>query len=82
MKCTHVQLPNGINAIVCGRVRRQRCACGKTATRACDWKVPGGKTCDAPLCKGCTHSPAPDKDLCSPHKKMWQWHPSNPEAST
>ena len=27
---------------------------------------------DKPICDRCTHSPAPDKDLCPAHAKQWQ----------
>lgn len=71
MTCTHVQLPDGGTAIVCGPT--QRCKCGNKATLLCDWKVPSKKsgTCDAKLCAKCTSSPAPDKDLCSKHATEW-----------
>lgn len=77
MKCTHVQLPGGASAIVCGpRPRSRRCAsCGCLTTaaelRECDWKVGDGKTCDRLICVGCTHVPAPGKDLCPEHAKIW-----------
>ncbi len=75
MPCEHVTLPGGIHAIVCtSRGRRKRCACGQPATQECDWKVPGKKsgTCDRPICKACTHVPAPDKDLCPQHAAEWK----------
>lgn len=74
MACQHVTLPGGGSAIVCGTRSRQRCACGKPATLACDWKVPTKKsgTCDAPICARCTTSPAPDKDLCPSHAKAYE----------
>jgi hypothetical protein len=31
-----------------------------------------GKTCDRLICVGCTHSPAPDKDLCPEHAAIWK----------
>jgi hypothetical protein len=73
MPCEHVTLPGGVHAIVCSG-RRNRCACGAPATLACDWKVPGRKsnTCDAPICRTCTHVPAPDKDLCPAHAAEWK----------
>lgn len=74
MPCSHVKLPGGVSAIVCTSGRRKRCACGKPSTRLCDWKVPGKKsgTCDQPICAGCTHVPAPDKDLCPKHAAEWK----------
>ena len=63
MPCTPTRTLHGV-AIVCTRGRR--CPCGRPATLECDWKVPTRKsgTCDAPICTGCTTSPAPGKDLC------------------
>lgn len=76
MACEHVQLPDGGSAIVCGRGRKPKCACGAPSTLACDWKVPSRQsgTCDAPLCGKCGTSPAPGKDLCPAHAKAWsEW---------
>lgn len=74
--CTRVAIPGGGVAIVCGSVRR--CACGRKATRLCDWKVRTRKsgTCDKPICDRCTTSPAPDKDLCAAHAAQWAEHPA------
>jgi hypothetical protein len=74
MPCTHVTLPGGESAIVCTSGRAQRCACGRRSTRLCDWKVAGKRsgTCDRPLCAACTHSPAPEKDLCPDHAAEWK----------
>ena len=62
MHCQHIG-----SAIVCGPT--QRCKCGNRATLLCDWKVPSKRsgTCDAPICRRCTTSPAADKDLCQTH---------------
>jgi hypothetical protein len=75
MPCEHVKLSGGGNAIVCTTSRRQKCmACGKPANLLCDWKVPTRRsgTCDKPICEACTHSPAPDKDLCPVHAEVWR----------
>jgi hypothetical protein len=77
MTCEHVSLPGGGSAIVCSSGRSKRCACGGRATLLCDWKVPSRRsgTCDAPICRRCTVSPASDKDLCPDHAeayKTWQ----------
>lgn len=66
MVCQQVTLANGAKAIVCGSQRFQRCSCGQIATLLCDWKLQVG-TCDAPICTGCTTSPAANKDLCLKH---------------
>jgi hypothetical protein len=74
MVCAVVKLPTGGAAIVCTTTRRRRCACGRTASLLCDWKVPKNPsgTCDAPLCERCTSSPAPQKDLCPRHADQWR----------
>lgn len=66
MGCQHVRIGDS-QAIVCAP--KQRCNCGRRATRLCDWKVPMKKsgTCDAPLCERCAIVPAPGKDLCQAH---------------
>jgi len=74
MTCEHVQLPGGGFAIVCSSGRTKRCSCGRRADLLCDWKVPSRRsgTCDAPICRRCTVSPAPDKDLCPQHAKAFE----------
>lgn len=75
MTCHHVQLENGARAIICTSERKKRCVqCGKPADLLCDWKVPSRRsgTCDKPICGNCTHSPAPDKDLCPDHAAEWK----------
>lgn len=74
MACAHVTMPDGGKAIVCSSHRRQRCACGTRANRACDWKIPTRKsgTCGAPICARCSTSPAPDKDLCPKHAAAFE----------
>lgn len=81
MACQHVTMPGGGTAIVCSSHRRQRCACGRNATLLCDWRVPGKKsgTCDEPICRWCTTSPAKDKDLCRDHAAAYtKWLASRP----
>lgn len=86
MPCDRVTLPDGTAAIVCSRgPRRARCACGKPATRLCDWKVPGRRsgTCDAPICASCATSPAPDKDICPAHAPALRaWQETRPQAAS
>lgn len=74
MPCNVVPLPGGGRAIVCTSRSRQHCACGAVSTQLCDWKVPSKRsgTCDKPLCRRCTHVPAPDKDLCPAHAAEWK----------
>lgn len=75
MTCTPVTLENGTRAIVCGpRQKKARCSsCGKPADLLCDWKVKSRRsgTCDAPICRDCTHKPARGKDLCPAHRDEW-----------
>lgn len=74
MPCERVTLPGGITAIVCSSRTPKRCACGARATQECDWKVPTRQsgTCDRPICRRCSHVPAPDKDLCPEHAAEWK----------
>ena len=92
MHCAHVKLTDGTVAIVCtsGRRRPHRCvSCGAAAGLQCDWKLGGGKTCDAWICAGCAQHVGPDKDLCPKHQvthKEWQARraarPLDPRPST
>lgn len=91
MKCSYLDLGNGQRAIVCGsrRYKVETCACGKPATRLCDWilvepqvplfaiDVTTIKTCDIAICSSCTSSPAPGKDLCPLHAAQWANDPRN-----
>lgn len=77
MACELMSLPGGGAPIVCGRTKRQRCACGKVATRLCDWKIEGKRpaTCDSPICSTCATRPAPEKDLCPDHARAFaEWN--------
>ena len=84
MKCSRITV-GGTEAIVCGSQRIQTCACGKAATRLCDWKKGPMTTCDAPICDDCTTHPAmgqprlveKNKDLCKRHAEIWAKHPAN-----
>lgn len=80
MKCTHLNLGDGMQAIVCGGRRVHTCACGRPSTKLCDWKIGRGRTCDKRLCDECAYSPAPEKDLCPTHAEAWKRHPKNTEA--
>ena len=77
MPCTHVKLPGGVSASVCGsgRPRPTYCtACDKVAPFRCDWKTGGGKTCSLPICIHHAEQVAEDKHLCPKHSKAWaQW---------
>lgn len=73
MTCHTVKLPGGGAAIVCERGPRPKpkyCACGAKATRLCDAPTGKGRTCDRPLCDGCTSSPAPEVDHCPEHSNQ------------
>ena len=88
MTCETVRLGDGTTAIVCSRSKRPRCVgCGNPASLECDWRVKTRRsgTCDRPLCAACTHSPAPDKDLCPEHAAIWlrdpRSRPANPTTA-
>lgn len=74
MPRTHLKLPNGMNAIVCGaRPRMRKCSCGAPGSLLCDWKIDkNGKTCDRAICSACSESPAPGKDLCPAHQLAYK----------
>lgn len=74
MPCEHVAMPGGGTAIICTSRSRQRCGCGRPATLLCDWLVPTKRsgTCDEPICRTCSMSPAPEKDLCAGHAAAWE----------
>lgn len=78
MGCERVEVPGGW-IIHCsrGRLRAHCSVCGREATQRCDWKLKGsklGQTCDRWLCRTCSFTPAPDKDLCPVHRKMYdEW---------
>jgi len=67
MPCTRIG-----NAIVCGPAPRPRkcVGCGQS-TKANRLRL-CGKTCDKPVCVGCTTMPAPAKDLCPNHAAQWK----------
>jgi hypothetical protein len=73
MICAHVDIGNGVTAIVCRSRTTKRCkSCGKAAERECDFPLSGakqGQTCNAPLCARCASRPLPDTDLCPPHAR-------------
>ena len=69
MVCERVRIGE-IEAIVCGPRRpRRRCACGRWATRECDYPAPHrkSKTCDKPLCDVCAVRVGPNRDYCPGH---------------
>jgi hypothetical protein len=58
------------NAIICTRERPRRCRyCGRSANLLCDFPLPGGKTCDAPICPSCSFPIGPNADYCKVHPK-------------
>ena len=80
MKCDYVKLPGGGAAIVCSsggrgyRERAHRCACRQLARLQCDWKLGGGKTCDAWICDAHAQEVGPDKHLCPEHQAAYhEW---------
>lgn len=82
MPCEKYHTGGGGTVIICGRGKRKPvCRCGYTATRLCDWKLGGGRTCDKPMCPKCTHEPAPGKDLCPKHANQWKARQANRETT-
>jgi len=69
-KCFPMRMPDGGTAIVCGSFPQEKhcVVCGTFATRLCDFKLPSGKTCDAPMCDDHTHRMGPSTDFCPLHK--------------
>jgi hypothetical protein len=58
--------------MVCGRKqdRAPKCwvaHCRLLSTKACDWPMPGGKTCDRQICDTHADHVGPDRDFCPPH---------------
>lgn len=69
MICEPFQLPDGTRGIMCHRARRPKCSfCSERASLECDFPVPGGKTCDKPICGSCAVKIGPNIDHCPDHK--------------
>jgi hypothetical protein len=70
MPCSHIAIPGGGHAIICGPRHTKRCrVCGGISTKLCDYEVRPGKTCDAPLCSGCAVHTEPNLDYCPSHPR-------------
>lgn len=69
-KCFPIRLPCGAGAIVCGSFPQEKhcVACGTFSTRLCDFPLPGGRTCDAPMCDTHAVRVGPNRDMCPQHK--------------
>jgi len=74
MPCVHVDLGNGVTAIVkVAPQPRKRCwVCGCLCNaRLCDFILTegkrAGKSCDKPLCSDCAVHCDPDVDYCPTH---------------
>lgn len=52
----------------CGALRGDGTACGWVSGFQCDWKFPGGRTCDRHLCTHHAREVALDKHLCPEHE--------------
>jgi len=75
MDCAHVKI-GGANVIICGSRRRVKpChTCREIAAFQCDWKLGGGKTCDAWICDAHAQEVGPDKHLCPEHQAAYhEW---------
>lgn len=56
------------NMIICTRREFKRCRyCGRAANLLCDYKLPNGKTCDAPICPRCSVPIGAGLDYCRLH---------------
>jgi len=83
--CVHVDLGGGSFAIarIAGK-RPEPCRfCRKKPSeRLCDWKVAGGKTCDAPMCAECAIHVGKDKDICPAHREAYErWAAQQPQMA-
>lgn len=59
---------NIISGIMCSRGKRKLCQyCGRPMTSMCDYPLPNGKTCDAPLCDKHKTTVGHDLDVCREH---------------
>ena len=78
MNCTHIALPGGGFAIVCGRDGRSRPAprCRWCVSRPgafqCDWKLGNGRTCDKHVCAEHAFEAGPDRHLCPEHREAYR----------
>ncbi len=80
MKCSPVKI-DGNDVILCGSQRFTGCiVCQEIAGKLCDWKIAGGKTCDAALCDEHATPVGDNLDLCPKHAKAWETHPGNSKA--
>jgi hypothetical protein len=71
MPCNHIDLGNGVTAIVCrGKQRTKPCVtCGRAGTILCDYPVSSNKsgTCGRPCCRQHAVNVGPDRDYCLAH---------------
>lgn len=74
MQCARVRMLDGTVAIVSGNFPRLvTCrTCGIVAAYLCDWRLPGGKTCDAPICGVHAFEAEPEKHLCPRHQLAYR----------
>lgn len=71
MPCEHIDLGNGVHAIVCrpGTSKALCYVCGRAAPKLCDYPEPKHKsgTCDRPCCMAHCEHVGEDKDYCKEH---------------
>jgi hypothetical protein len=74
MPCEVITLPDGTRCLVkLSRRPPKKCACGRPATKLCDFEVEPGhghlaaKTCDKPLYTKCAVHVEKDTDYCPDH---------------
>jgi hypothetical protein len=55
--------------------------CTRRSSLLCDWVMPGGKTCDAPLCRRCAVPGGRRTDYCPTHRFVSPTPPDRPTAA-
>ena len=72
MPC-YIRTQNGHTVIACARTSHQKQAhcryCGRPAPLLCDYPLPGGGTCDAPICHKCSVRVSSNTDYCTVHNQ-------------
>lgn len=68
-KCFPIRFSDGSAGFVCGSFAGEKhcVVCGDFAERLCDFKLPDGKTCDAPICKAHATRVGRNLDMCPQH---------------
>jgi hypothetical protein len=81
--CERIKFGDGDIGLICGgrHSRPLFCACGRSATALCDWKMGADKTCDRPICEAHAKQVARGKHLCPEHQLLYdEWLRRHPPA--